>query len=59
MATPTIAGRLYQMTKTVYGLRTKLYSVATLRRNAAAAGLAHVSHCYPFFHNVVMVFRAA
>lgn len=55
---PTISGRVYQLTKAVYGLGARVFSAATLRRHGERAGLTYKTHRFPFFHNVVMVFEA-
>jgi SAM-dependent methyltransferase len=51
-----IGGSLYRREKRRHGLRVQLYSAAQLRDLAGRAGLAHVGHRYPFFHNVLMAF---
>lgn len=55
---PTIAGRVYQLTKVVHGLPAALYSASRLRALGEAAGLVYTACRRPFFHNVVMVFGA-
>ncbi|HTR49196.1 MAG TPA: methyltransferase domain-containing protein [Kofleriaceae bacterium] len=54
---PTLAGRIYQLTKAWHGVSARPISAAELTRLGACAGLARTAVRYPFVHNVVMAFR--